>query len=99
MTGRGDQRRTVTWRDQALKNFGVWLAVYPAVLISSYMFSWLAPGGPLWLEILISTAFTVPLISYVAVPWVEKRLAHAKGETAAEFKHQEADQAEGGPRG
>lgn len=45
MTGRGDQRRTVTWRDQALKNFGVWLAVYPAVLISSYMFSWLAPGS------------------------------------------------------
>ncbi|WPY95737.1 hypothetical protein T8T21_06340 [Limimaricola variabilis] len=41
----------------------------------------------------------MPLISYVAVPWVEKRLAHAKGETAAEFKHQEADQAEGGPRG
>jgi antibiotic biosynthesis monooxygenase (ABM) superfamily enzyme len=92
----GRIRGRVTWRDQALKNFGVWLAVYPAVLISSYLFSWLAPGVPLWLEILISTAFTVPLISYVAVPWVERRLAHAKGESAAQLKREEAEMAEGG---
>jgi len=38
----------------------------------------------------------VPLISYVAVPWVEKRLAHAKGESAAQLKREEAEMAEGG---
>ena len=86
----------MSWRDQALKNFGVWLAVYPSVLLFSYGFKWLGIEVPLWIEILISTAFTVPLISYVAVPWVEKRLAHAKGESPAEMKHEEAEQAEGG---
>ncbi|WP_162561814.1 hypothetical protein [Limimaricola hongkongensis] len=84
----------MTWRDQALKNFGVWLAVYPSVLLFSYGFQWLGIEVPLWLEILISTAFTVPLISHVAVPWVEKRLAHAKGETQAELKRDEADMVE-----
>ncbi|WP_341214358.1 hypothetical protein [uncultured Limimaricola sp.] len=99
MNDRGDHRRALTWRDQALKNFGVWLAVYPSVLLFSYGFEWLDIDVPLWLEILISTAITVPLISHIAVPMVEKRLAHAKGESPAELMHQEADQAEGGRDG
>ncbi len=85
-------------RDQILKNLGVWLAVYPSVLIFSYGFKWLGIEVALWLEILISTALTVPLISYGAVPLVEKWLARAEGKTPAQMKHEEAEEAEGGRR-
>ncbi|WP_090109068.1 hypothetical protein [Limimaricola pyoseonensis] len=83
-------------RDEILKNVGVWLAVYPSVLAFSYGFKWLGIEVALWIEILISTALTVPLISYVAVPIVEKLIADYENTTPAEMKREEAEEAPGG---
>ncbi len=85
----------MTPREQAVLIFMIWLCVYPGVLIFSYGFIWLGIDVPLWLEILISTAVTVPLISLVAAPRVEKMLAAARHETLAEFKMDQAREAEG----
>ncbi len=82
-------------REQAILIFLIWLCVYPGVLIFSYGFIWLGIDVPLWLEILISTAVTVPLISLVAAPRVEKLLAAARHETLAEFKMDQAREADG----
>ncbi len=67
-------------------NFGVWLAVYPSVLGTSYGIDALALEMPLWLEILVSTALTVPLISYVAVPFLKTVIARAEGKDPEELE-------------
>ncbi|SFP70378.1 hypothetical protein [Tranquillimonas alkanivorans] len=80
----------MTKRDQFVLSFLIWLCVYPSVLLFSYLFVWFGIEVPLWLEILISTALTVPLISVVAAPRVEAMIARAKGETPAELKMDQA---------
>lgn len=72
-------------KEQAVLNLGVWLAVYPSVLGTSYGIDALALDLPLWLEILVSTAFTVPLISYVAVPLLKCLIAKAEGKEPSEL--------------
>lgn len=72
-------------REQAILNFGVWLAVYPSVLGTSYAIEAPALKLPLWLEILVSTALTVPLISYVAVPLLKTLIARAEGKDPPEL--------------
>lgn len=72
-------------KEQAVLNLGVWLAVYPSVLGTSYGIDALALELPLWLEILISTALTVPLISYVAVPLLKSLIAKAEGKDPSEL--------------
>jgi antibiotic biosynthesis monooxygenase (ABM) superfamily enzyme len=75
----------VNAKEQAVLNLGVWLAVYPSVLGTSYGIDALALELPLWLEILVSTAFTVPLISYVAVPLLKSLIAKAEGKEPSEL--------------
>jgi antibiotic biosynthesis monooxygenase (ABM) superfamily enzyme len=85
----------MTWRDKALLSFLIWVCVYPGVLLVTYGFQWLGVEMAMWLEILISTALTVPLISVVAAPQVEKLIAAAKDESLAEFKLDQAREAPG----
>ena len=84
----------MTGRERLAEIFGVWLAVYPAVMGMSYVFRWLSLGLPLWLELAISTGLTVPLISLVAVPKVRLAMAKAEGTSPADLARREARQAE-----
>ncbi len=54
-----------------LQNFLIWACVYPSALGVSYGLNWFDINFPLWFEILISTAFTVPFISLAAIPAIE----------------------------
>lgn len=73
-------------RERIILNIGIWLCVYPSVLATTGLFQWLGLDLDLWLEILLSTALTVPLISYIAVPAVKKVMAKAEGKDEAELK-------------
>jgi len=53
--------------------FGVWLGVYPSVLLLSYLLKPL--GLPTWLSVLVSTSLTVPLITFVVVPLSREAIA------------------------
>lgn len=83
-------------RDRILYIFLIWLCVYPGVLGVTYAFIWLGIDLPLWAEILISTAVTVPLISFVALPMIERAIARLNAETVAELKRDQARAAERG---
>lgn len=85
----------MTWRDKALLSTLIWACVFPGVLIMSYMFEWLDLGWPMWLEIAISTAVTVPLISLTASPQVERLVAASRHQTPAELKLDQAREAPG----
>ena len=61
-----------------LQNILIWACVYPCALCMSYGLQWVGVDLPLWLEILISTAFTVPFISFVACPWIDHVLGIAE---------------------
>lgn len=74
----------MTWKERVAITFGIWLCVYPSVLAMSWLLDATGWNLPMWLEILISTAVSVPLISFVAVPTVKKVV------TAAEAKPVEA---------
>ena len=87
----------MTWRDKALLSALIWVFVYPGVLLVTFAFRWLGIELALWLEILISTALTVPLISLLAAPQVEKLVAASRGETLAEFKMDQAREAAPNP--
>ena len=84
----------MTTRERLLELFGIWLAVYPSVLLMSYVLEWLGLGWPMWAEIMVSTALTVPLISFVAVPKVRGAIAAAEHTTAADLARREALKAE-----
>ena len=83
-------------KETTIQLFLVWLAVYPSVLAFTYGMRWLGLALPLPLEILISTALTVPLITFVAQPVIERRMARARGESPADLKRRQAEQAEKG---
>lgn len=85
----------MTWRDKGLLSVLIWACVYPGVLALSYVFQWLDAGWPLWAELAVSTALTVPLISVVAAPQVERVVAAVRGQTPAELKLEEAREADG----
>ena len=84
----------MTTRERLLELLGIWLAVYPSVLLMSYAFRWLDADWPMWAEIMFSTALTVPLISFVAVPKVRGAIAAAEDTTAADLARREALKAE-----
>ncbi len=88
-------------KETAIQLFFVWLAVYPSVLAFTYGMRWLGLALPLPVEILISTALTVPLITFVAQPAILRRMALARGQSRAELMRDQADEAEaresGGP--
>jgi antibiotic biosynthesis monooxygenase (ABM) superfamily enzyme len=83
------------WRDKIFLSVLIWAFVFPGVLLMSYAFRWLGIEVALWLELAISTAVTVPLISLVAAPLVERIVAAAKGQSASEFKLDQAREAPG----
>ena len=76
--------------ESLLRLAGIWLTVYPSVTLMSYLLSWLETDLPIFVEILITTAITVPLISCVSVPTIEKLIAARRGESRSELKHDEA---------
>ncbi|WP_420393992.1 hypothetical protein [Acuticoccus sp.] len=53
---------------------GVWLGVYPAVLVLTYALDPLDLAT--WLSVLISTSVTVPLITFLVVPLCREAIAH-----------------------
>jgi len=83
------------WRDKALLALLIWAFVYPGVLLMSYAFRWFGIELALWIELAISTALTVPLISLLAAPRVERIVAASRGESAAELKVDQAREAPG----
>ncbi len=84
----------MTTKERLLELFGIWLAVYPSVLLMSYLIGWLGLGWPMWAEIMVSTALTVPLISFVAVPKVRGAIAAAENTTASDLARREARKTE-----
>ena len=84
----------MTVKERLLELFGIWLAVYPSVLLMSYVQQWLGLGWPMWAEIMVSTVLTVPLISFVVVPRVRGAIAAAENTTPADLARREARKAE-----
>jgi antibiotic biosynthesis monooxygenase (ABM) superfamily enzyme len=85
----------MTWKDKLLLSTLIWICVYPGVLLVTFAFQWAGLQLDLWLELLLSTAITVPLISVVAAPQMEAVLAAIRGETPAELKIDQAREAPG----
>ena len=73
----------------------VWACVYPIVVIFDYIFAEAALDWPSWLTILIPTLVTVPVISFVVKPHVERVIARVREQTRAELKIDEARLARG----
>ncbi len=82
-------------KEKVALNVLIWACVYPSVLVFSYGFKWLGIDVPLWAEIGISTALSVPLISTLCTPRIEAAIAKAEGETPADLKMRQAEEAEG----
>jgi antibiotic biosynthesis monooxygenase (ABM) superfamily enzyme len=82
------------WWDKLMMSFLIWVCVFPGVLLITYLFRWMGLELDLWVEILLSTALTVPLITVVAAPQVEKLIAAAHDKTLAELKMDQAREAE-----
>jgi antibiotic biosynthesis monooxygenase (ABM) superfamily enzyme len=82
------------WWDKVMMSFLIWVCVFPGVLLITYLFRWIGLELDLWLEILLSTALTVPLITVVAAPQVEKLIAAAHDQTLAELKMAQAKEEE-----
>lgn len=63
-------------RERLVYMLGVWLAVYPSITLMS----WLTGGldWPLEAKTLLTTAITVPLITFVVAPLVRKIMAKAE---------------------
>ena len=73
----------------------IWACVYPCVLAFSYGLNALAPDWPRWAVILVSTVFTVGIISFVVTPGVERVLAWRRGQSRAELMLDRARAASG----
>ncbi len=89
----------MSFAEKVALNFLVWTCVFPSVLLFSYGFQWLGIEVPLWTEIGISTAMSVPLISIVCIPRIEAAIAKAEGTTPAELKLRQASEADGDAAG
>jgi antibiotic biosynthesis monooxygenase (ABM) superfamily enzyme len=61
----------------------IWVCVCPSVLAFSYGIDALAPEWPRWSVILVSTLFTVAVISFLVTPGVERLLAWRRGQSHA----------------
>ena len=72
-------------RESLIQAALVWACVYPSVLAFSYGSNAVAPDLPRWLVILVSTLFTVSIISFLVTPGVERLLARRRGQTRAEL--------------
>lgn len=82
--------------EQVVRNVGVWLSVYPTVCLISYALQWAEWEMPTFVKVFFSTIVSVPLISYVAIPAIERRIAAMQGESQADLKRRQAEDADGG---
>ncbi|MGR3433367.1 MAG: hypothetical protein ACU0CO_00545 [Shimia sp.] len=73
----------------------IWAVVFPGVTAINYIFEALALDWPLYAKIAVSTALTVPFISLLATPVFEKVIAWQRGQTRAELKCDQAEEANG----
>lgn len=73
----------------------IWACVYPSVLVFGYGIDALAPDLPRWIVVLISTLFTVSIISFVVTPGVEKLIARRRGQSHADLMLDRARAAKG----
>jgi antibiotic biosynthesis monooxygenase (ABM) superfamily enzyme len=60
-------------RDRLRLMLGVWLGVYPAVLVLTYAMEPL--DWPLYASTFVSTLITIPLITYIVVPLSREAIA------------------------
>ena len=67
-------------KDRLRLMLGVWLGVYPAVLVISYTLEPL--GMPLYASTFLSTLITIPLITYIVVPMSREAIARIDGKPA-----------------
>jgi len=71
----------------------VWFAVYPSVTFPSHALGRIGLSAPLFPEILISTALTVPLSNFVVQPTIFRRVARMRGERPPEPMRRRAGEA------
>ena len=60
-----------TWKLMLLK----WCGLFPVLLVLSYAIRWAPIDPPLWLQLVMTTACTVPLLNFVITPWLDDRFA------------------------
>ncbi len=63
-------------KERVFMMVGIWLAVYPTVTGLSYLTSDL--NAPTLVETFISTILTVPLITFIVAPLVDKLIKKVK---------------------
>lgn len=68
MSDSSNDRSPPTWKVMILK----WLALFPVLLVLSYLIEWLPVDPALWLKLMIETMITVPLLNYVITPWIDR---------------------------
>ena len=69
-------------KELVLENLLIWACVYPSVMLFSFLLDWLEIELELWLEILISTGITVPFISFVAAPVINRLIGSRRNNEA-----------------
>lgn len=82
-------------RDNLLAMGLIWLCLYPSAVAITYAMIWLQIEWPPWAQILLSTVLTVPLVTFVVVPRVDKAVAAIREQTVAELRVDQAREAEG----
>ena len=68
--------REVFTKERVFMMLGVWLAVYPSVLVLTHLTS--ETELPTYLQVLLTTILTVPLITFVVVPVVDEIIKRGK---------------------
>lgn len=63
-------------KERVFMMVGIWLAVYPTVTGLTYLTS--GTGWPTWLRTIVTTILTVPLITFVVTPLVDKLIQKGK---------------------
>lgn len=79
----------MSWKEQLAMTVGVWAFVYVSVLGMSWAIDALQLDLQRWLRLMVSTALTVPFISFVAVPAVKRLIARAERRSVAELEGRE----------
>ena len=65
-------------RERLVLTFAIWLAVYPSVLCATWVVDEVGMSPPLPVKVLITTAFTVPLLEFAVIPLIRRLIARAE---------------------
>ena len=63
-------------KERVVMMAGIWLAVYPSVTVLTYLAS--GTEWPTYVRTLVTTVLTVPLITFVVTPIVDKLIEKGK---------------------